>query len=83
MVVVGRDDRRTEGDVRVKGKGCVGLVMSGIDKVESSSNVMTRPVVTTCLTTLNVMRERRELDGVSRWIVLPTYTLFLFVYVYA
>ena len=44
---------------------------------------MTRPVVTTCLTTLNVMRERRELDGVSRWIVLPTYTLFLFVYVYA
>ena len=45
--------------------------------------VMTRPVVTTCLTTLNVMRERRELDGVSQWIVLPTYTLFLFVYVYA
>ena len=36
-----------------------------------------------CLITLNVMRERRELDGVSRWIVLPTYTLFLFVYVYA
>ena len=36
-----------------------------------------------CLITLNVMRERRELDGVSWWIVLPTYTLFLFVYVYA
>ena len=36
-----------------------------------------------CLITLNVMRERRELDGVSLWIVLPTYTLFLFVYVYA
>ena len=36
-----------------------------------------------CLVTLNVMRERRELDGVSWWIVLPTYTLFLFVYVYA
>ena len=35
------------------------------------------------LITLNVMRERRELDGVSWWIVLPTYTLFLFVYVYA
>ena len=30
-----------------------------------------------CLITLNVMRERRELDGVSWWIVLPTYTLFL------
>ena len=36
-----------------------------------------------CLITLNVMRERRELDRVSWWIVLPTYTLFLFVYVYA
>ena len=35
------------------------------------------------LITLNVMRERRELDRVSWWIVLPTYTLFLFVYVYA
>ena len=45
--------------------------------------VMTRPAVTTVFITLNVMRERRELDGVSEWIVLPTYTLFLFVYVYA
>jgi len=36
-----------------------------------------------CLITLNIKRERRELDGVSWWIVLPTYTLFLFVYVYA
>ena len=36
-----------------------------------------------CFITLNVMRERRELDGVSWWIVLPTYTHFLFVYVYA
>jgi len=35
------------------------------------------------LITLNVMRERRELDGVFLWIVLPTYILFLFVYVYA
>jgi len=36
-----------------------------------------------CLITLNVMRERKELDGVSWWIGLPTYTQFLFVYVYA
>ena len=49
MVVVGHDDRRTEGDVRVKGKGCAGLVMSGTDGVVSSSNVMTRLVETTVL----------------------------------
>jgi len=48
-VVVGRDDRRTEGDVRVKGKGCAGLVMSGTDRVVSSSNVMTRLIETTVL----------------------------------
>jgi len=28
------------------------------------------------------MREQRELDGVLLWIVLPTYTQLLFVYVY-
>ena len=63
---------------------CRGCDAKGTKTHENQGQgVMTRPVVTTCLTTLNVMRERRELDGVSRWIVLPTYTLFLFVYVYA
>ena len=57
--------------------------LRGLVSQLGTNGVMTRPVVTTCLTTLNVMREQRELDGVSRWIVLPTYTLFLFVYVYA
>ena len=36
-----------------------------------------------CLITLNVMRERRKLNRVLWWIVLPTYTQILFVYVYA
>jgi len=62
----------------------VGFVKNGTDGVESSSNViMTSFSRDDRLITLNVMRERRELDGVSWWIVLPTYTLFLFVYVYA
>jgi len=49
VVVAGRGDQCTEGDVRVKGKGCVGLVMSGTDRVVSSSNVVTRLVETTVL----------------------------------
>ena len=49
VVVAGRGDQCTEGDVRVKGKECVGLVMSGTDRVISSSNVMTRLVATTVL----------------------------------
>ena len=49
VVVASRGDQRTEGDVRVKGKRCVGLVMSGTDRVVSSSNVMTRLVETTVL----------------------------------
>ena len=62
----------------------VGFVKNSTDGVESSSNViMTSFSRDDRLITLNVMRERRELDGVSWWIVLPTYTLFLFVYVYA
>ena len=36
-----------------------------------------------CLITLNIMRERRELNGVPWWIVLSTYIQILFVYVYA
>jgi len=37
----------------------------------------------TCLITLNIMREQRELNGVPLWIALPIYTQMLFVYVYA
>ena len=48
-MVVGRDDQRTEGDERVEGKGCVGLVVSGTEGRLSSSNVMTRLVETTVL----------------------------------
>ena len=49
MVVVGRDDQRTEGDERVEGKGCIGLLVSGMEGRLSSSNVMTRLVETTVL----------------------------------
>jgi len=49
VVVVGRDDQRTEGDERVEGKGCVGLVVSGMEGRLSSSNVMTSLVETTDL----------------------------------
>ena len=59
VVVAGRGDQRTEGDVRVKGKGCVGLVASGTDRVVSSSNVMTRPVETTILSH-SMLRENEE-----------------------
>ena len=49
VVVAGHGDQHTEGDVRVKGKGCVGLVMSGTDRVVSSSNVVIGLVETTNL----------------------------------
>ena len=47
------------------------------------ANIMTSLVEKTGLSYSTFMRERRELNGVSWWIVLPTYTHFLFVYVYA
>ena len=49
VVVAGCSDQRTEGDMRVRERGYVGLVMSGTDRVVSSSNVMTRLVETTVL----------------------------------
>jgi len=44
---------------------------------------MTRVVKMTFLITLNVREKQRELNGVPLWIALPTYTQFLFIYVYA
>jgi len=49
FVVAGHDDQYTEGDERVKGIGCVGLMVSSMDRVVSSSNVMTRLVAMTVL----------------------------------
>ena len=39
-MVIGRNDQHTEGDVRVKRNGCVGLVMSSMEYRVLSSNVM-------------------------------------------
>jgi len=58
-LVVGRDDQRTEGDVRVEGKGFIGLVISSIDSGILSSNVITSIVETTALSYSTFERMKR------------------------
>ena len=42
FVVVGCDDQYTESECGVKEDECIGLMMSGTDRVVLSSNVMTK-----------------------------------------
>ena len=82
VVVAGRNDQYTESDVRVKDNGCVGLVVSSMSRVVSSSNVMTRQVETTSLSH-SILRENEEnsiefLCGFSYLLIHKS----LFVYVY-
>jgi len=63
-MVVDCNDQHTKGNVKVKKKGYIGFMINGTKDVVSKSNIITSKLRRPSYHT-HIMREQRELDGVS------------------